>query len=112
VVDFAFKRRVALFVSTAILEELVDVLRRPKFGWPDGRVAEALETLPVTVLDTGPAYLEVLADEPDNRVLECAVAAKADYIVTGDRHLLELGSFRGCYIVTPRALLEVVRKTR
>ena len=49
--------------------------------------------------------LEVLADEPDNRVLECAVQGRADLIVTGDRAMLRLGSFEGVEIVSLRAFL-------
>jgi predicted nucleic acid-binding protein len=43
----------------------------------------------------------ILADPDDDDVLACAVAAEADYIVSGDRDLLSLGSFRGIPIVTP-----------
>ena len=43
--------------------------------------------------------LSVVADEPDNRVLECAVEGVADVIVSGDRHLLGLEAFRGVPIV-------------
>jgi predicted nucleic acid-binding protein len=42
----------------------------------------------------------VLADEPDNRVLEAAAAGRADLIVTGDKAMQELGSFRGIPIVS------------
>lgn len=45
-------------------------------------------------------------DEPDNRVLECALAARADVIVSGDQHLLKLQSFRGISIASPRAFLD------
>jgi len=47
----------------------------------------------------------VVADLEDNRFLECAVAAEAEMIVSGDRHLLSLGEFRGILIVDPAALL-------
>ncbi len=43
--------------------------------------------------------LSVLADEPDNRVLECAVEGGADSIVSGDRHLLDLGEYAGIPIL-------------
>lgn len=45
--------------------------------------------------------VEASRDPDDNRVLEAAVAGEADYIVTGDRDLLELGSYEGIRIVTP-----------
>jgi len=46
------------------------------------------------------APLSVLDDEPDNRILECAVEADAEQIVTGDRPMLNLGQFRGIRIIT------------
>jgi len=49
--------------------------------------------------------LSVIADEPDNRVLECAVEGAADTIVTGDAHLLRLESYEGIAIVRPAAAL-------
>ena len=54
-----------------------------------------------------PAMCEV-KDEEDDLVLATAVAARADYLVTGDRYLLEIGAFRGIPIVTPRAFLDVL----
>ncbi len=44
--------------------------------------------------------LAVLADEPDNRILECALAADADVIVTGDRAVLALGRIGNTRIIT------------
>ncbi len=43
----------------------------------------------------------VSADPDDDTILECALAGGADYVVTGDRHLLDLGTFRGILIVPP-----------
>jgi predicted nucleic acid-binding protein len=40
----------------------------------------------------------VKADPDDDKIVECAVAARSDYIVTGDKHLLMLGSYRGTRI--------------
>ena len=48
----------------------------------------------------------VREDEADNRILECALAAGADAIVTGDHHLLELRRFGGVRIATPREFLD------
>jgi putative PIN family toxin of toxin-antitoxin system len=50
--------------------------------------------------------LSVIKEDPDdNRVLECAVAGNADYIVTGDRHLLKLGVYNSISILTVREFL-------
>ena len=51
--------------------------------------------------------LQLLKDDPDNRILECAVAGRADLIVTGDRELLALKEFEGTRIVSLRAYLEM-----
>ena len=47
-----------------------------------------------------------MKDEPDNRILECAVAGRADVIVTGDRALLALGEYRGARIISLREYLD------
>jgi len=50
--------------------------------------------------------LEVIEDDPDdNRVLECAVAAETDYIISGDHHLLDLGEYRGIEILPPAGFI-------
>jgi uncharacterized protein len=49
--------------------------------------------------------LSVVEDEPDNRILECAIAAGASAVVTGDRHLLALKNYRGIGIMTVSDLL-------
>lgn len=54
------------------------------------------------------ASVDAIERDPDDNVfLECAVAADADYLVSGDDHLLELGTFRATRIVTPAAFLEL-----
>jgi len=49
-------------------------------------------------------------DVDDHRILECAVAARADYLITGDkRHLQSLKHFRGIQIVSPREFIDLFR---
>ena len=52
---------------------------------------------------------KITKDPDDNRVLECAVESSADFIVSGDSHLLELGSFKGIRIMNPVALINELR---
>jgi uncharacterized protein len=47
----------------------------------------------------------IAADESDNRYVECAVAGGAQYIITGDEHLLELGEYGGIRVLTPAAFV-------
>jgi len=53
----------------------------------------------------------MMSDPYDNMVLECAVEAKADYIVSGDAHLLDLGEFEGIKIVNSARFLEIMRES-
>ena len=89
----------ALYSSIAILTETANTLRT-KFEWSDEKALRLLESVSRTavVLRTRP-HLHIVKDEPDNRILECALLAEADSIVTGDRHLLSLKQFRGISIL-------------
>ena len=52
----------------------------------------------------------VVQDADDHRILECAVAARVDYLITGDKsHLQPLKHFRGIQIVSPREFLDQLR---
>ena len=97
----------ALGRAGAILDEIGGVLAR-KFRWSATRVREARAAIgdfTVLVHPREPVSV-VREDEADNRILECALAAGADAIVTGDHHLLELGRFGGVRITTPREFLD------
>jgi putative PIN family toxin of toxin-antitoxin system len=48
-------------------------------------------------------------DPPDNRVLECAVAGEASFIITGDTHLLELKEYQSIVIILPASFLTVLK---
>jgi putative PIN family toxin of toxin-antitoxin system len=101
---------VELFFSPAIQKELRSVLRRT-FGWPESQVREALaEVSALTSLVRPPVRLSgILACEQDHRILECALAAKVDFLVTGDKqHLQPLKTFRGIPIVSPREFLDLL----
>jgi len=79
-----------------------------KFRWSATRVREARAAIgdfTVLVHPRQPVSV-VREDEADNRILECALAAGADAIVTGDHHLLELRRFGGVRITTPREFLD------
>jgi putative PIN family toxin of toxin-antitoxin system len=97
--------RAQLLISKVIIHEVLDVLAR-KFG----RDAEELSRVAVFLSDLGEmvsprAVLRVLEDEPDNRILECAVAGGADVIVTGDQSMLKLGEYEGIRIVSLRSFI-------
>ena len=107
VLELALRGRFELYLSPFILEEAAGVLGL-KFDWAEERSSEALIALANVATVIEPAQLpEVIAgDHPDNRVLECAAAAEAEYLVTGDRrHLMPLEEYQGATILNaPRFL--------
>ena len=102
--DEALRRIVAgegsLALSGPILDELLSVLAR-KFGHEREELARAAVFLSEVGVFVEPSEsLAVLGDEPDNRILECALAADAQVIVTGDRAMLAQGEFQSIRIVS------------
>ena len=94
-----------LLLSKPILDELLGVLAR-KFSRDAEELARAAVLLSELALTVRPRQkLRVVQDDPDNRVLECAIAGRADAIVTGDSALLELGEFRGVRVISLREYL-------
>ena len=104
----AMKGNFNLFSSVAILTEMAQKLRE-KFGWQEDKITRLLRAISkvATVIKTQP-HLHLLADDPDNRILECAMAVKADFIVTGDKHLLSLKKSQNISIVKLSDFLEVL----
>ena len=94
------KRAFQLATSPALLEELQGVLRK-KFGWTEAMLKMEHTRMARFVVQVNPTETinVVEADPDDDRVLECAVAAKCRFIVTGDKHLLDLGQYRNIQIV-------------
>ena len=97
-----------LFTSVSILTEMANTLRG-KFDWSEDRVRQLLRSISNTavVLKTHPD-LHILKDEPDNRVLECAVLARAQIIVSGDRNLLSLKRYHDVAIERLADFLELL----
>jgi putative PIN family toxin of toxin-antitoxin system len=83
-----------------LLAELCEVLCL-KFAWSEEAVTAAVSQLHDCSVHVHPTEaLDVIQDDPDdNRILECAIAAQAGFIVSGDNHLLQLGRFRGISIL-------------
>ncbi|MBI2115773.1 MAG: putative toxin-antitoxin system toxin component, PIN family [candidate division NC10 bacterium] len=85
-VALAIAKKVKLFLSPAILKEYTDVLKRPKFGLAPATIEAFLCDLRKAGVSVRPSRRVSRApDEPDNRFLECASAARADYLVTGNK---------------------------
>lgn len=99
-----------LCTSIAILTELAQKLDE-KFGWEKHKIAQLISAISdiATVLKTTP-QLKVLSDDPDNRILECAIKAEADFLVTGDKHLLKLRNYGNFEIIKLSNFLRIVQQ--
>jgi uncharacterized protein len=81
-VALAMEGAVRLFLSPAILEEYREVLKRPKFGFDPSAVDTFLQDIEKAAIMVYPIKrVRRALEEPDNRILECAKAAKAHYLL-------------------------------
>ena len=105
----AHRRKVDLYTSVPILTETTRILRT-KFDQPERDVLAALKQISRAATIVRPARtVSVLEDVPDNRILECALSAQADLVVTGDHHLLALKGFEGIPLVRLADFLRMIQ---
>ena len=98
-----------IVLSEELLEEIVRNLRQ-KIKLP-GNIVEDISKLlreQASMVSSVPLAVEVCRDPDDVKILGLAVAANADYIVTGDKDLLVLKKFQGVPIVTPRLFSDII----
>jgi putative PIN family toxin of toxin-antitoxin system len=107
--DKAVAGLIQLVTSPVLLDELEGKLRH-KFKWTEQKISETrLELENLCEVVSTVESLHIIKDDPDDdRVLECAVAGRADYIISGDKHLLRLGEFRGIRILTIRQFMDLI----
>jgi putative PIN family toxin of toxin-antitoxin system len=101
-----------LSISPAIIDEIKRILRN-RFDWTDERLESILDPIlsraEVVVPTT---FVNVSPDPDDNHILECALTSKSDVIVTGDDHLLQIGTFEDIQIIKPREFLDVLSRMK
>jgi len=102
------------FISSSLLAELEGVLVRPKFGLEAAHIAGIIDLVRQTFLLVTPVEsVKVLEKDPDDdAVLEAALAAGAEVVISGDSHLLDLKEFRGVRIVSPASFLDEIKGQR
>lgn len=117
IVDLWLKQKIILIVSQPLIEELTEVLYRGKFQKQatDEEITQLIQQIQkITVFVKGNLpVLRIIKDDPDDDVvLATALEGYADYIVSGDHHLLDLGEFRGIKIVKPIEFLNILDKVK
>ena len=107
IIESVVKGKIKAYLSPVILDEFKDVIARPKFGLGhETSFAITREIEDIFLFVFPKIVIKRIKDDPDdNAILECALAADAEYIVTGDPHLLSLDSFKGIQILTPATFL-------
>ncbi len=115
--ELALQGKIRLIVSPQLIEEIERVLTYPrvkrllkKRQTASDEAAEAIsKALKATVLTAGELTVEAIPDDPaDNVVLACALEGNADFIISGDHHLIDLENYQGIKIVNPARFLELL----
>jgi putative PIN family toxin of toxin-antitoxin system len=99
-----------VILSRQMLAELADVAGRDKFPVTSVQVARFLSSLirMAKVVPDNALFIEAAKDPDDDVVLNTAYAGKADFIVTGDKHLLTLNNFKKTKIVTVNQMQDIL----
>lgn len=106
-----------LVLSFAVLDEIARVLAYPKLqkwhGWSADQSAAFVAELAAlaSVVPVRTVILDGAKDPDEGRYLACAIEGEADYIVSGDHHLLVLRRYHQIPILTPRLFVEVLNET-
>jgi len=98
------------FISPDMLREAENVLRRPKFGLHPQQVLEIIALFKDTFEIVTPSMRvrAISSDPQDNHVIEAALAARAKYVISGDKHLLELMKWEDIHLVSPAKFMQTV----
>ena len=114
ILSLAREGRIDICLSEEILSEIKRTLLRPKLQKIHKATHQEIERFLrafAEIIDLVPVTTEVDkvdADPEDNKILACALDGKADFIVSGDHHLTDIGSFGAVPIVKPEAFLEIM----
>jgi uncharacterized protein len=111
VLDRVIKGIDKLFITKEILDEIESVLIRPKFHIDKEKAAyfiSSIEEIGNLVIPKKQIN-NASRDKTDNKYLECGITADADYIISGDVHLLEIKEYKTIKIVTARDYLGIIR---
>lgn len=113
VLDAWRSNRFVLVISPGILQEIREVLARPsirqRHRWSEEQLTLFLDDLSeqATVVPGQTGHAAISADPDDDVYLACAVEGQADYVVSGDQHLLSLHTHEGIRILTAAQFLGI-----
>jgi len=110
IIDLWKTEKITLCLSNAILDEYIDVLRR--IGMKDEAELEELLSLFSKgfniLFTTKTPNIKIVKNDPDDdKFIECALALKANAVITGDGEVLAIKEYMGIKILTPQEFLEL-----
>ncbi|MCL2134537.1 MAG: putative toxin-antitoxin system toxin component, PIN family [Candidatus Bathyarchaeota archaeon] len=113
IVESAEQGRIDIFVSESIVEEISRVLNYPKIEkvyYPQITCQQLMEQiLKSTKFVETTTELKIIKEHPaDDKIIECAVSAKADYIVSGDKHLLNVVAYQKTQILPVNEFMKLI----
>jgi uncharacterized protein len=107
VIELLEKGEIRNCISEEILNELCRAVNYPKLAFPHELQTNIIEFIVVySDIFVIKKHIEVALDPDDNKFIECAIAAGAKYIITGDKDLLSMKQYKSIKIVTPVAFLQ------
>ena len=111
IIEAALTGRARLAISPSILKEIESVLKGKKFKFPEAAAREVInEIVNLAEIFEPVEKISLIKEDPaDNRIMECALAAGAAAIISGDSHLLSLGIFRAIAVLNPADCLKKYR---
>lgn len=113
VIDLGRDGKVEFYTSEAIVKEIMTVLLK-KFKLSFNDVERILlDFLSFNLLVKPTQSIRVISEDPeDDKFIECAISCNADYIISGDRHLINLKEYEGIKIVNSVEFLSIIKKQR
>lgn len=111
IVDLAIARHIEAMTSPDILLEIEAVLREDFSDILYSKVEEIIRDILSysRLVSSEKIFVKGLRDAADAKIIACALAGKADYIVTGDKDLLVLKEYKGIHIITPKTLFTIIK---
>ena len=109
VLDLIWRGDIEACISSFILKELEETLRKD-FSWDRDQIKHTIEKIKSKTILVHPKnkVFVIKENDDDNRILECAIEGKVQYLISGDRkHLLPLKEFQGTKILSPSEFLDL-----
>ncbi|MEK7396994.1 MAG: putative toxin-antitoxin system toxin component, PIN family [Candidatus Poribacteria bacterium] len=115
---FTQSNRFHLYIAKPILDEVSRILLeeeriRRKYSYTAEEVEEFIQSLKLVsyFVESIPEICIIERDPEDNKILACAIAIQANYVVTRDLDLLDIGSYQGIEIIKPEYFIHIIRES-